>query len=104
MDIDQNARIGVKFYEDFQEKMGRLEVEQIGEIVSKAVKKYFRDAEVSIMGSYRRGSERCGDVDILITHPKVSVYSFDEILCIFLQNNLINKYTVCKLCSQGCRG
>ena len=78
LDIDQNARVGVQFYEDFQEKMDRLEVEKIGEIVSKAVKKYFRDAEVSIMGSYRRGSARCGDVDILITHPKVSLTKFER--------------------------
>lgn len=70
LDLYDNARIGVKFYEDFQEKMDRNEVERIGEVVIAAGKKYFKEAEISIMGSYRRGSNRCGDIDILITHPK----------------------------------
>lgn len=70
LDIDKNARIGVQFYEDFQEKMDRVEVGKIGEIVRQFVRRYFLNAEVTIMGSYRRGSERCGDVDVLITHPK----------------------------------
>lgn len=70
LDLYKNARIGVQFYEDFQEKMERNEVKLIGDIVETAVQKYFEHAEIAIMGSYRRGSERCGDVDVLITHPK----------------------------------
>ena len=70
LDLYENARIGVQFYEDFQEKMDRSEVEKIGNIVATAFRKYFQDAEIRIMGSYRRGKEKCGDVDILIIHPK----------------------------------
>jgi DNA polymerase lambda len=66
----ENARIGVLFYEDFQEKMSRDEVKQISDIVAVACRKHFKDAEINTMGSYRRGSETCGDVDVLITHPK----------------------------------
>ena len=68
--LNENAKVGVQFYEDFLEKMERREVQMIGDIVITAGKKYFQDANIDIMGSFRRGNERCGDVDILITHPK----------------------------------
>ena len=48
LDLYDNARIGVKFYEDFQEKMDRNEVERIGEIVIVAGKKYFKEAEIDL--------------------------------------------------------
>ncbi len=70
LDLHDKAIIGVQFYEDFQEKMDRDEVKEIGNIVAIAFQKYFHAAEIQIMGSYRRGSLKCGDVDILITHPK----------------------------------
>lgn len=68
IDLSAGARVGVQFYEDFQEKMTRHEVRMISKIVEEAVKKYFPTAEVMTMGSYRRGKLLCGDVDILITH------------------------------------
>lgn len=46
----------------------RHEVRTITKIVEVAVKKYFPEAEVTAMGSYRRGELQCGDVDVLITH------------------------------------
>jgi len=70
LDLTANARIGVQFYEQFQEKMNRNEARSIGKIVEEACKKYFPDAEITIMGSYRRGKLQCGDVDVLITHRK----------------------------------
>jgi len=70
LNLSKNILIGVKYYENFLEKMDRAEVTKIGEIVEKAVHKIFHEATVSIMGSYRRGKAQCGDVDVLITHPK----------------------------------
>jgi DNA polymerase lambda len=64
------AKVGVEFYEQFQEKMCRHEVHSIWKIVNDATKKYFPDAEIDIMGSYRRGKLQCGDVDVLITHEE----------------------------------
>jgi DNA polymerase/3'-5' exonuclease PolX len=72
LDLYDNARVGVQFYEDFLEKMTRNEVKLIGDIVAAAGRKYFPEAEITTMGSYRRGSEKCGDVDVLITHRKFS--------------------------------
>jgi DNA polymerase/3'-5' exonuclease PolX len=67
--LDRNQFIGLMCYEDIMDKMTRDEVESIAEVVKGAVRQRYPDAEIVIMGSYRRGKLECGDVDILITHP-----------------------------------
>jgi DNA polymerase/3'-5' exonuclease PolX len=49
--------------------MDRSEVESLAEIVRLAAEKLFPGIQVYIMGSYRRGKESCGDVDVHLTHP-----------------------------------
>ncbi len=70
--LNSNQRIGIKYYEDFLEKMTRKEVEQIADIVKEATLERFPKANITIMGSYRRGKETCGDIDLLITEPSYS--------------------------------
>jgi DNA polymerase/3'-5' exonuclease PolX len=68
--LDRNQLIGLECYEDIQEEMSREEVEAIFAIVKDCVELRFPSAELSLMGSYRRGVKAtCGDADILITHP-----------------------------------
>jgi DNA polymerase/3'-5' exonuclease PolX len=67
--LDRNQYIGLECYEDIMEEMTRAEAEAIAELVFATVKDRFPSAEMTIMGSYRRGKPSCGDVDILITHP-----------------------------------
>ena len=66
--LTANQRVGLKYYEDFLEKMPRAEATKIFETVQAAAKKLFgENVIVNICGSYRRGRPTCGDVDILIT-------------------------------------
>ena len=66
--LTANQRVGLKYYEDFLEKMPRAEATKIFETVEAAAKKLFgENVIVNICGSYRRGRQTCGDVDILIT-------------------------------------
>jgi len=69
LNLSRHILIGIQCYDDLLEKMDRTEVQQIGAIVEKTVMRMFPEANVLIMGSYRREKEKCGDVDILITHP-----------------------------------
>mmetsp|Transcript_24139 Transcript_24139/g.25908 ORF Transcript_24139/g.25908 Transcript_24139/m.25908 type:complete len:547 (-) Transcript_24139:17-1657(-) len=69
LQLDRNQLVGVDCYEDIQFRMTRSEVEKIAEVVRLAAEKTFPGMEVSIMGSYRRGKESCGDVDIHLAHP-----------------------------------
>lgn len=77
--ILRNQYIGLINYDDILEEMDRAEATRIGELVRKAVLDRYPQAEVEIMGSYRRGAESCGDVDILIVHR-----NYDERVCFFL--------------------
>jgi DNA polymerase IV len=62
-------QIGVKFYEEFQSRVPRSEVEHIADTVYKhAVRVRDTGIECVLVGSYRRGSEDSGDVDIILSH------------------------------------
>ncbi len=69
LSLERNQLVGVDCYEDILDRMTRSEVEAIGEIVRAVAERLFPGIETSIMGSYRRGKESCGDVDIQLTHP-----------------------------------
>lgn len=60
----------MKYYEDLLERMPREEVKQIFEIVEKTIEELSdipKVYEAIVCGSFRRGKETCGDIDILIT-------------------------------------
>jgi ribosomal protein S13 len=67
--LDRNQLVGVDCYEDILDRMSRSEAEEIGETVRVVAESLFPGIETSIMGSYRRGKDFCGDVDIQLTHP-----------------------------------
>lgn len=64
-------KIGLKYFEDFVEKIPREEVAQLLERLKKTAYKVIPNGEkvLSIIaaGSYRRGRKLCGDIDVLIT-------------------------------------
>eukprot|EP00536_Pseudo-nitzschia_multiseries_P000551 jgi/Psemu1/179115/e_gw1.7.155.1 len=67
--LERNQLVGVDCYEDILDRMPRSEVEEIGEMVRLVAERLFPGIEMSIMGSYRRKQDDCGDVDILLCHP-----------------------------------
>ena len=67
--LDRNQLIGADCYDDFLEEMTRSEVETIGGIIEECARQFYPDAQVTVMGSYRRGKSTCGDVDVHITLP-----------------------------------
>jgi DNA polymerase lambda len=67
--LNRQQKIGIKHFEDFQQRIPRIEVEKIENYIKKVVFKINDKCIVETCGSYRRGKETCGDVDILLTHP-----------------------------------
>lgn len=66
--LTQYQKIGLKYFEDFQEKIPRAQATIISNIVADAAKKlYGKAVKLETCGSYRRERLTCGDVDILIT-------------------------------------
>jgi DNA polymerase/3'-5' exonuclease PolX len=62
-------KIGVEYYEDIQQRIPRTEVKEILERVRLEAEKLCPGVDCEAMGSFRRGKESCGDVDILISPP-----------------------------------
>ncbi|MCJ1390114.1 hypothetical protein MMC18_002972 [Xylographa bjoerkii] len=66
-------QIGLKFYEEFELKIPRSEVEYIASIVTYHAKKVVDDGiECVVVGGYRRGRSENGDVDIIVSHREES--------------------------------
>ena len=65
--LNEIQKIGLKFYEDILQRIPRSEIEQYKIIFEKCfVKNNDKDA-FEIVGSYRRGAQDSGDIDIIIT-------------------------------------
>lgn len=94
--LTEQQKIGLKYYQDFQTKIPRNEIEMLSRIIQSKV---HPNIKVEIVGSYRRGKELCGDVDILMTDPTQTL-DLDLILpnlikdlgCI-IQDNLTKTFT-----------
>ena len=67
--LQRDQQIGLKYYDEFQLKMPRSEVEAIAAIVAEhGCRVTDSGLECIIVGGYRRGKDKCGDVDIILSH------------------------------------
>jgi len=60
-------KVGMEYYEDILERIPRWEMEQHEQVVADAVDPVLMD--IAVVGSYRRGAENSGDIDVLISMP-----------------------------------
>jgi DNA polymerase/3'-5' exonuclease PolX len=61
--------IGIKYYNDFKERIEREEIDKMRVIIMNNIKNIDKKILFEICGSYRRGCKDSGDIDILISHP-----------------------------------
>lgn len=66
--LSRSQEIGLKYYDEFEEKIPRDEVERIGAIVLNHANEICPGFEMVICGGYRRGKPNSGDVDVMLTH------------------------------------
>lgn len=67
--LTRQQEIGLKYYDEFLERMPREEAGQIEEVVKNAALEINPGLEAFACGSYRRGKRTCGDVDVIVSHP-----------------------------------
>lgn len=67
--LSRVQQIGVKYYDEFQDGIPRAEVESIGSLVLEYCNRIRKGYQIVIVGGYRRGKEKNGDVDIVVSHP-----------------------------------
>lgn len=66
--LTPTQRIGLRYLEEFEQRIPREEVAEIETIVRETALRLDPNLILVTCGSYRRGKATCGDVDILITH------------------------------------
>lgn len=69
--LNEKQRIGLKYYYDFLERIPRDEMDKHNNYIRGVVKRVAKSlgVRVTIVGSYRRGAENSGDIDVLISFP-----------------------------------
>lgn len=67
--LNHHQQIGLKHFDDFEKRIPRDEMLQLKDIVLREVKKHDDEYTADVCGSFRRGAESSGDIDILLTHP-----------------------------------
>ena len=78
-------KTGLKYYEQLQERIPRSEIQEfetIFEDVFSRIASNDHSAKMEIVGSYRRGAQTSGDIDVIITGDTSSIYTkfVDELL------------------------
>lgn len=81
--LNDKQKIGLKYYNDILQRIPRNEIDEYARIFSKAFDKIKTLGSIfEIVGSYRRGLENSGDIDVIITSdfPKVFVNFIDILI------------------------
>lgn len=66
--LQRSQQIGVKYYDEFLEKIPRTEIESIADTVLEHANRIRDGFQLTIVGGYRRGKTMSGDVDLLLSH------------------------------------
>jgi DNA polymerase beta len=92
-ELNDKQIIGVNYFEDLLERIPRAEIEEF-EKVFKKVADFIEIKYLSIVGSYRRGYESSGDIDVIITTDDPNKF-------ITFINSLKNMKLITKILSRG---
>lgn len=93
--LNDIQKVGLRYYEDVLKRIPRSEIEDYKRIFESDFKKVATpDSKFEIVGSYRRGAQNSGDIDVIITSdsPKVFINFIDE---------LIKKKIILEILSRG---
>jgi NAD-dependent DNA ligase len=93
--LNDIQKVGLRYYEDVLKRIPRSEIEDYKGLFESDFKKVATsDSKFEIVGSYRRGAQSSGDIDVIITSdsPKVFINFIDE---------LIKKKIILEILSRG---
>jgi NAD-dependent DNA ligase/DNA polymerase/3'-5' exonuclease PolX len=88
-------KVGLRYYEDVLKRIPRSEIEEYKTIFESDFNKVATsDSKFEIVGSYRRGAQSSGDIDVIITSDSPNVF-------INFINELIKKKIILEILSRG---
>jgi DNA ligase (NAD+) len=106
--LNDVQKIGLKYFEAIETRIPRSEIDQYKIIFQAAVP---AGAQMEIVGSYRRGAQNSGDIDIIITGPDATVMKQfmdrliqDKIVIEILSRGKTKSLTIAQLPSEAAAG
>jgi DNA polymerase/3'-5' exonuclease PolX len=96
IELNNMQKIGLMYYNDLNERIPRQEVTSLCDVLYKMLNRLMPGIFFEISGSYRRGAQTSGDIDILLTHE---VYAAD--LLIDFANIIKNDPSLVAVISMG---
>ena len=91
--LNDKQEIGVKYYDDIIKRIPRSEIDTYKNIFQDNFNNVaFSESTMQIVGSYRRGAQTSGDIDIIITDAKNRVEIFWSFLNKLKNENIIKEF------------
>ena len=88
--LNETQLKGLKYYENIQKRIPYLEIFKHEKLLKSILKEIDNTAELVIAGSFRRGKETSGDIDVLIKTPSVKNTSvYDKFLDKLNENYMV---------------
>lgn len=98
----EHINIGIKYYNDFQKKIPRNEINNIKFFLNNfLLKNINKNILFEICGSYRRGSLESSDIDILISDPTIKSGVNKELLKDIVNKLIHIKFIIDSLTTKG---
>ena len=75
--LNETQKVGLKYYEDILKRIPRAEIEEYKKIFTTEFHKQTDTSgpgKMEIVGSYRRGAETSGDIDVIITSTNPAIF------------------------------
>ena len=75
--LNETQKVGLQYYDDILQRIPRSEIEEYKSIFKKVFDKIIKDipdSKMEIVGSYRRGAESSGDIDVIITSSNPATF------------------------------
>lgn len=69
-ELTHHQLVGVKYFDQIERRIPRAEIQEIELFLKEIARRMSPDFIVTICGSYRRGKETSGDVDVFLTHKE----------------------------------
>lgn len=91
--LNDIQKVGLHYYEDILKRIPRKEIEAYKMYFNKAIPK-IADVKMEIVGSYRRGADTSGDIDVIITSHIPQV--FNDFI-----DNLLKQKVILHILSRG---
>ncbi|ROV91425.1 hypothetical protein VSDG_07211 [Cytospora chrysosperma] len=93
--INRSQQIGVKYYDEFLQKIPRPETESIAKTVLEHARKLRPGFQMTIVGGYRRGKILSGDVDLMLSHyDEEATHAFVDKLVVSLEEDKYITHTL----------